>query len=365
MTKVCFLVSSLCNEGPVNVMYNIIQYMDFSKFKVSIITFIPEKKTTRIKDFQKYPLSIHQLAPETPLNPFALFTALKQEVKLINPDMLHAHCPRSLYLMCFLPRKYKRIYTIHIYPGLQQQILYGKFKGDIVNQLNHFFTRKVDLPIGCSESVGKLYKENKGWDISCIPNGSSLPIWNCDPIYRQKLRKDLGLKDDIRYFIFIGRFSGEKNPELLIRAFKQIGAKQVGLIMLGEGPLWEDLKKEGDDRILLPGFKTNVYDYLIASDYYISASDVEGLANTLLESMTVGLPMLLSDIPSHQEVLSKMSVTTGYIFNNKDSNSLFDKIEKVRLLDRTEGAREVQDIFQKHYTAKKMSLSYQNAYTSL
>ncbi|MCS2607185.1 MAG: glycosyltransferase [Parabacteroides distasonis] len=225
-------------------MYNIIQYMDFSKFKVSIITFIPEKKTTRIKDFQKYPLSIHQLAPETPLNPFALFTALKQEVKLINPDMLHAHCPRSLYLMCFLPRKYKRIYTIHIYPGLQQQILYGKFKGDIVNQLNHFFTRKVDLPIGCSESVGKLYKENKGWDISCIPNGSSLPIWNCDPIYRQKLRKDLGLKDDIRYFIFIGRFSGEKNPELLIRAFKQIGAKQVGLIMLGEGPLWEDLKKK-------------------------------------------------------------------------------------------------------------------------
>lgn len=180
-----------------------------------------------------------------------------------------------------------------------------------------------------------------------------------------KAKKRFRLKDDIRYFIFIGRFSGEKNPELLIRAFKQIGAKQVGLIMLGEGPLWEDLKKEGDDRILLPGFKTNVYDYLIASDYYISASDVEGLANTLLESMTVGLPMLLSDIPSHQEVLSKMSVTTGYIFNNKDSNSLFDKIEKVLLLDRTEVAREVQDIFQKHYTAKKMSLSYQNAYTSL
>ena len=81
--------------------------------------------------------------------------------------------------------------------------------------------------------------------------------------------------------------------------------------------------------------------------------------------MTVGLPMLLSDIPSHQEVLSKMSVTTGYIFNNKDSNSLFDKIEKVLLLDRTEVAREVQDIFQKQYTAEKMSLSYQNAYTSL
>ncbi len=365
MIKVCFLVSSLCNEGPVNVMYNIIRYMDFSRFEVSIVTFIPEKKSTRIKDFQEYPLSIHQLAPETPLNPFALFFALKHEVKRIDPDMLHAHCPRSLYLMCLLPRKYRRIYTIHIYPGLQQQVLYGKFKGNIVNQLNHIFTRKVDLPIGCAESVGKLYKENKGWDIPCIPNGSSLPIWNGDPAYRQKLRKLFGLKDDIRYFIFIGRFSKEKNPELLIRAFKQMGTKQVGLIMLGEGPLWENLRKEGDDRILLPGFKTNVYDYLIASDYYVSASDVEGLANTLLESMTVGLPMLLSDIPSHQEVLSKMSVKTGYIFDPKDKDSLPGKIEKMLLLDRVEVAREVRGVFLRHYMAEKMSLSYQDAYSDL
>ena len=97
MTKVCFLVSSLCNEGPVNVMYNIIQYMDFSKFKVSIITFIPEKKTTRIKDFQKYPLSIHQLAPETPLNPFALFTALKTRGKIDQSG--YASCALSAFII--------------------------------------------------------------------------------------------------------------------------------------------------------------------------------------------------------------------------------------------------------------------------
>ena len=60
--RVCFVVSSLCNEGPVNVMYNIIQYMDFSKFEVSIITLIPEKKNTRIEDFRKLPVSITQIA---------------------------------------------------------------------------------------------------------------------------------------------------------------------------------------------------------------------------------------------------------------------------------------------------------------
>lgn len=339
--------------------------MDFSQFEVSIITFIPEKRNSRINEFNKFPLSIHQLSPNTNLGPFALFKALKKEVEKINPDMLHAHCPRSLYLMNFLPRKFKRVYTIHIYPGLQQQILYGKFKGFIVNQLNHLFTSKVDLPIGCAESVGMLYKKNKGWNIHCIPNGSSLPIWDGDYDKRAKLRKEFGLKDGIKYFIFIGRFSGEKNPDLLVNTFKNIRSKQIGLIMLGDGPLRERLLEESNERILLPGFKTNIYDYLIASDYYISASDVEGLANTLLESMTVGLPMVLSDIPSHHEVLSKMKLTTGYIFNKEDKNDLQNSIEKVLQLDRDIVSKEVQSTFKKFYTAKRMSILYQKSYSEL
>lgn len=365
MVKVCFLVSSLCNEGPVNVMYNIIRYIDFSKFEVSIITFIPEKKTTRIQDFQRFPITIHQLFPQRMPNPFALFCALRQKVKEINPDMLHAHCPRSLYLMCFLPRIYKRVYTIHIYPGLQQQILYGKLKGSIVNQLNHYFTTKMDLPIGCAESVGELYKKYKNRDVFCIPNGSSLPVWNNDQEKRKQLRKTLGLRDDLLYFIFLGRFSAEKNPQTILQAFKQISSKPIGLVMLGNGPLWQQLKEEENDRILLPGFKTNVYDYLVAADYYISASDVEGLANTLLESMTVGLPMLLSDIPSHREVLAKTGKTTGYIFNHKDANDLLQKIDDVMNLDRKEVAQEVQNTFQTYYTAEKMSQAYQEAYLDL
>ena len=139
MTKVCFIVSSLCNEGPVNVMYNIIQYMDFSIFDVSIVTLIPEKVNSRIEEFKSFPIKIYQIAPGKSCNTFSLYFRLRSTISSINPDMLHAHCPRSLYLMNFLPRKFKRIYTIHIYPGLQQEILYGKTKGRIVNFLKPLF----------------------------------------------------------------------------------------------------------------------------------------------------------------------------------------------------------------------------------
>lgn len=364
--RVCFIVSSLCNEGPVNVMYNIIQYMDFSKFEVSIITLIPEKKNTRINDFRKLPIAIYQITDEHAVGIRKMFKTLKAMVINIDPHILHTHCPRSLYLSYFLPKKYKCAYTIHIYPGLQQKILYGKLKGSIVNMLNHYFTHRVDLPIACADSISELYRKNKHWEIMSIPNGCSLPVWESNNEQKKTIRNNLKLKDNIKYFIFIGRFSFEKNPQILVEAFHQLKNPEIGLIMLGNGPLWENLRKYENENIIFPGFKTNVYDYLIASDYYISASDVEGLANTLLESMTIGLPLLLSDIPSHNEVLSKMNQTVGFTFNNKNLEELKIKINKIiQSVDINSASSEIKCIFEKLYTAKKMSQSYQTAYSRL
>ncbi|MDH6306148.1 glycosyltransferase involved in cell wall biosynthesis [Parabacteroides sp. PF5-5] len=366
MIKVCFIVSSLVNEGPVNVMYNIIKYMDFSRFEVSVITLIPERENSRMVEFRQLPISIHQIATEKIPSLLQMYSRLKKKVQEINPDMMHAHCPRSLYLTVFLPKKYKRIYTIHIYPGLQQKVLYGTLKGNIVILLNHFFTRRMDLPIGCAESISTLYKKKKGWEIMSIPNGSSLPVWQEDALQKQQLREKFGLKKDVRYFIFIGRFSKEKNPDRLVEAFRMLNNKKIGLIMLGNGPMWDELKRSESEQILLPGFTTEVYNYLIASDYYISASEVEGLANTLLESMTIGLPVILSDIPSHQEVLSKMEKNVGYIIHQDQVSDIADKIEKIiHEVDRIEAATEIRRVFQTYYTAEKMSAAYQAAYLNL
>lgn len=364
--KVCYIVSSLCNEGPVNVMYNIIRYMDFSKFEISIITLVPEKAHSRMNDFSALPIAIYQLCKDNKQNLFALYFSLKKKLSGLNPDMVHAHCPRSLYLIAFLPKKYKKIYTIHIYPGLQQHILYGKLKGSLIIWLNHFFTYRIDMPIGCAESVGELYKKNKKRTFKCIPNGCSLPVWPYDENYKQKTKERLGLEKQIRYFIFIGRFSYEKHPEVIIEAFNLLDNKNnTGLIMLGNGPMWDVLKQQ-NPHILMPGFTTNIYDYLIASDFYISASDVEGLPNTLLESMTVGLPALLSDIPAHREVMSK-TVDSGYsLFNNANIANIVSGMSNIISVNDIENKRiKVQNSFQAYYTAEMMSQKYQQVYISL
>lgn len=363
--KICYVISSLSNQGPPNVLYNIIRYMDFNRFDVSIITMVPEQKISRLEEFKALPIRVVQMSPDKFLNPISMFLTLRKKVKEIDPDILHTHCPRSMFLVPFLPRKYKKVETVHIYPGIQQKVMYGKLKGSIVIALSHYFTMRMDLPIACSESVAESYWNEHHFKMLAIPNGCSLPLWKKNQKQKLELRKQLGLKKDLKYFIFIGRFSKEKNPDLIVRAFEEINSKEIGVILLGDGNMYSSLKKHENENILLPGFKNNVYDYLIAADFYISASDVEGLANTLLESMTVGLPCVLSDIPSHREVIRKAESPIGYTFDNHSMTDLKTAIYNVLKLDYESTSNYIQYLFKINYTAQSMSEKYQDAYIKL
>ena len=174
------------------------------------------------------------------------------------------------------------------------------------------------------------------------------------------------MRKDLRYFIFIGRLSHEKNPEKTLQAFEELMPEfdDIGLVILGSGIMYDDIISHASDRIMIPGFKSNVYDYLKASDYYISASDVEGLPNTLLEAMTVGLPCVLSNIPAHEEVIAKATQPIGYSFNSHDIESQKEAIRKVLSIDVESTALYIQKLFEKYYTAKMMSERYQQEYLS-
>ena len=363
--NVCYIISSLSNEGPTNVLYNIIKYMDFDRFRVSLVTMIPEKENSRWEDFQRLNIRIVPLSSEKALNPIAMFMRLREVIKGLNPDILHTHCARSMFLVPFLSSRYKKVETVHIYPGIQQEVKFGKWKGKLVNALSHFFTMRMDLPIACSESVAQSYWENWHFRMMAIPNGCSLPVWTGDEERRKLIRNQIGLREDVRYFLFIGRFSREKNPDRIVQAFEAMNDPGTGVILLGEGALYEELKHHETDRILLPGFKPNVHDYVLASDYYISASDTEGLANTLLESMSVGLPCVLSDIPSHHEVVDKAERPMAFLYDQHDLSAMIKAIRDVLQLDRANTGAYIRSLYAKYYTAERMSKSYQKAYIRL
>jgi glycosyltransferase involved in cell wall biosynthesis len=137
--------------------------------------------------------------------------------------------------------------------------------------------------------------------------------------------------------------------------------------MLGEGPLREDCKASAREypeaQIAFRGFVDNVREYLQASDFFISASLSEGLPNTVLEALASGLPVALSDIGPHREIIQAGRV--GVLFDTNSATALAEGINHLCEMDTDELSREARQVACGKFSAEKMSLGYQMLYKDI
>lgn len=124
-----------------------------------------------------------------------------------------------------------------------------------------------------------------------IPN----PITPGLPIWKGQNSKDI---------ITAARLTEQKNLPMMINAFEKLHHVQpeYRLVIYGEGELREMLTslikgKKLDDCILLPGFAKNVHEVMANAFMYVSSSDYEGISNSMLESLGIGLPIVCTDCP--------------------------------------------------------------------
>src|SRR5207244_5841906 len=89
-------------------------------------------------------------------------------------------------------------------------------------------------------------------DVQIVPLGVELGEFG--PGRRDsRLRRKLGLTDDQPLLIYVGRLDGEKKPDVVVEAFRklprELGAK---LVLIGEGPLREQIEAAGHTNIVVP-----------------------------------------------------------------------------------------------------------------
>ncbi len=110
--------------------------------------------------------------------------------------------------------------------------------------------------------------------------------------------------DNNRCFLFVGRLSREKNVELLIKSFSRAYASlnNYSLRVVGDGPLLGDLKKLAidlgvGDNVIFEG-RLNSFDKIYKKgNIFVLPSFYEGLSNSLIEALYLGLPCIATDCP--------------------------------------------------------------------
>lgn len=135
--------------------------------------------------------------------------------------------------------------------------------------------------------------------------------------------------------VSIGRLTDQKNQKMLISAFSKIASKtSENLYIYGEGPLEKELRKYindlgMNDRIFLPGIVTDVKNVLSSAKLFVLSSKYEGMPNSLMEAMAVGVPCISSDCPCGGPRMLLNGELNVLLYNTEDENSLADLLLKL------------------------------------
>lgn len=145
------------------------------------------------------------------------------------------------------------------------------------------------------------------------------------------IKKQWGLEKD-SYVLSLGRIVPEKGLHYLILAFKKCKTTKKLVIAGGSNSnkdYYDSLQEmaKDDERIVFTGFVTGKTTVELYSNAYVFCipSNLEGMANALLEAMSYGNCCLVSDIPENTEVVKDKAV-----WHKKGSET--DLYEKLQML---------------------------------
>lgn len=174
-----------------------------------------------------------------------------------------------------------------------------------------------DKLLSVSAATNDINREELG-DIFDIPASHFRPINNLINFEHLYEESEKPLDGDIQAFLSgasetwlsIGRMSPEKAHLKLFKAFRQHldAVPDAKLVLLGDGPLRVELEayvsaNNLSSSILLAGQRSNPFAVMRAVDGFVLASDHEGQPMVLLEALTLGLPVLATDIVGNRGIL--------------------------------------------------------------
>lgn len=365
MIKILYIVSSLKKCGPINILYNIVKYLDKKKYRVYIATLSGKNDKNTIDDFKNIDCNIIILN----IDNLSIMINGKNRIRDIisskNIKLVHGHGIRADYLISKLNflDNIKTYSTVHNYPYYDYRMTYGNLKGTIMSSMHLKFLKKIDNPIACSKSISNMFLESKKYSIEYIQNGVDIERYS-SKYNKIKLREELKLPINKQIFISVGHLSTRKDPLTIINAFKKID--DGFLIFLGKGDLDQVCINTIDNNknIKLIGFVNNVTEYLQAADYFISASKAEGLPNTVMEAMACGLPCILSDIEPHKEIL-EFNNLAGLTFKVGSEEDLRSKINIIQANSYDKVSYNARKLIEENLNAEIMSQKYQKIYENI
>lgn len=224
------------------------------------------------------------------------------------------------------------MFTLAASVGLRNRIIISERNDP--NRVNHKpITKKIKLLrnilykraskiVFQTEDAKKCFPERLQRKSVVIPN----------PAPEHMPEANTGIREKV--VVTAGRLTKQKNHELLIRAFTEFSKKykEYSLKIYGVGEMEAELQSLIEelhmrDRIFLCGFSNQLYEDIRKCFIYVSSSDWEGISNSLVEALALGIPTIATDCPVGGSRMCIRDGINGFIIPVGNKDALIEKME--------------------------------------
>ncbi|HTY13208.1 MAG TPA: glycosyltransferase, partial [Candidatus Omnitrophota bacterium] len=230
--------------------------------------------------------------------------ALPYVNRVPDVDLIHSHSPFQAGLLArYLAgkRKLPFVYTFHTL--FTRYIHYARFFPEPLSKLSLIgyaqqFCRRCDLIIAPSEMSRRVLRAWKIKNrIEVIPTGVDIAaVEGFSARARKSLREKHGIPADATVLLYVGRLAKEKNISFLLKAFRYLKEKDLYLVLVGGGPLMDEVRRTASDNMIITGEVgyPEVLSYYFIGDIFVFASLTETQGLVLAEAKAAGLPTVAS-----------------------------------------------------------------------
>lgn len=291
MKKIILFISSLQKGGSERVMVNLAEYFLEQNYDVILVTQYKREKEYCIssKIHRVYSEPDESMLCHGRIRNFCVrFRTLRNLWKTYKPDVILSFLGKNnlmaVVAAAFLPIKVA--VSVRGEPTME-------YEGKLMQFIAKTVFRFADGVILQTEQAGQFFPKVVRRKSVILPN----PL---NPQFTQ--RKVCADREDL--IVAAGRLDENKNHTMLIHAFGKIADEYptVKLIIYGEGELRTKLEmliaeKGLTDRISMPGNVNDIADRIGKARIFTLTSNTEGMPNSIMEAMALGIPVIATDCP--------------------------------------------------------------------
>lgn len=283
--KICFAITSITDNGVTRVISILLDQIDYSQYDVSVLLTrkVPRKRALNEK------ARIIEVSRDRDNGLFGKIQNIRELNRILkaeNFDVIIAlgdYAAMYVLLGCY-GISAKKIVSERNDPNREPDKKVFRILRDLV------YKRADSIVCQTNDAAAYFADIVQNRVVIYNPISDNLPVYQC--------------KERQKTIVNFCRIDTQKNLPLLIDAFSDFSKEhaEYEMVIYGDGPqkkaIEDYIQQSGvADKIQLQDFCLNIHEKVMTASMFVSSSDFEGMSNSMLEAMGMGMPVICTDCP--------------------------------------------------------------------